>query len=724
MVSSSNSSSSSNGRVMKSPFFRPTDRSNDERKYEYTQTPQGKHFKVTSRRNKKSKTNQQKASSTTETKETKSTLIGCAANLINAIVGSGIVGLPYAIQQAGFCAGVILVILCAILTDKSLRLLIETAKHAQVPTYERVSEAAFGRYGFLFVAINMFIMAYGAMLSYLMIVKDTFSLVLGVDMDNIPMKRAILFLISITIIVPLSSQRDMADLAKTSRMNVTFDLLMVAMVLYCAPIREGWERFDWTKSIIKYDTIFVGLGVLSFAFVCQHSSFIIAGSLERPTQARWSVVTRSALTTSACLALLCGVGGFIGFQEKTQGNILNSMDDSFEANVARALLGTTMLFVYPMESFVARHVCVVLFFQGRSAHDGDDSRVLNRRDRRITLTVFLYLISVVPAALCQDLGIVLAAAGAVGGSCLSYIGPGAIYLGIHGGRFLKLSRSFFGTIGLGAADAQAEREEETPLYRQSSSNSNNTATDGEDGHVGTSSNEQSSDSWIVIQLKRIMYYTLLMPIWCWIAGLGKSGLTDHVHDLAMKSPHPIRIGNVRYASARLQGGATRVVMMGRGGGNGNNNAASANAASTASGINPRTTDDLERQHNSSAFPTETILLRADSIPKGFGTARTTDGRILALPAGHKQIDASLLHPPAKGNATTKQYNSIDDTIGAQLVKQKAAEHLGDDDEDDDDLEDDPQEIPPGVGDFAMAIFYIVFGVLALVAGLLSIAGEE
>lgn len=172
--------------VTKSPFFRPTEKS------DIAETPGG-----TVQRRKKPKTE----------KESKSTLLGCSANLINAIVGSGIVGLPFAIQQAGFVAGIGLVILCAILTEKSLRLLIETAKHVHVPSYETVAEAAFGRFGFLFVAVNMFIMAYGAMLSYLMIVKDSFSTVLGIDPTNEPMRRAILFIISIAIIVPLSSQR-------------------------------------------------------------------------------------------------------------------------------------------------------------------------------------------------------------------------------------------------------------------------------------------------------------------------------------------------------------------------------------------------------------------------------------------------------------------------------------------------------------------------------------
>jgi Transmembrane amino acid transporter protein len=117
----------------KSPFFRPSD------KPDFTQTPGG------TRRPRSREPNQV---------EHKSTIIGCSANLINAIVGSGIVGLPFAVKEAGFCAGIMLVILCGFLTEKSLRLLVETAKHAHVPSYETVSEAAFGRFGFLFVAIS------------------------------------------------------------------------------------------------------------------------------------------------------------------------------------------------------------------------------------------------------------------------------------------------------------------------------------------------------------------------------------------------------------------------------------------------------------------------------------------------------------------------------------------------------------------------------------------
>ena len=116
-------------------------------------------------------------------------------------------------------------------------------------------------------------MSFGAMISYLMITKDTLPVVMGVSPDDIAMKNALLFVISLLIMVPLSSQRDMADLAKTSRVSVTFDCIMVLIVAMIAPwqvnIQEDGLWNILAHSVIRPETVFVGLGVLSFAFVCQ-----------------------------------------------------------------------------------------------------------------------------------------------------------------------------------------------------------------------------------------------------------------------------------------------------------------------------------------------------------------------------------------------------------------------------------------------------------------------
>lgn len=57
----------------------------------------------------------------------KSSILGASSNLVNSIVGAGIIGMPYALRMSGLWAGMLLLVLVAVLTDKSLRLLIEQA---------------------------------------------------------------------------------------------------------------------------------------------------------------------------------------------------------------------------------------------------------------------------------------------------------------------------------------------------------------------------------------------------------------------------------------------------------------------------------------------------------------------------------------------------------------------------------------------------------------------
>jgi amino acid permease len=50
----------------------------------------------------------------------KSGIFGASSNLVNSIVGAGIIGIPYAFKQSGLIAGVILLILVSYLTGTFL----------------------------------------------------------------------------------------------------------------------------------------------------------------------------------------------------------------------------------------------------------------------------------------------------------------------------------------------------------------------------------------------------------------------------------------------------------------------------------------------------------------------------------------------------------------------------------------------------------------------------
>jgi len=156
----------------------------------------------------------------------KSSILGTSLNLINSIVGAGIIGIPYALWMSGLWAGVLLLILVAVLTDKSLRLLVKQALfhprlcHLPVHTFEELASYPYGRVSSGFVLFNMFVMAYGAMVAYLLIIKDTVPTAFGYDHGtHMAERNLILVATSLVIILPLSMQRGIASLAFLSNFN-------------------------------------------------------------------------------------------------------------------------------------------------------------------------------------------------------------------------------------------------------------------------------------------------------------------------------------------------------------------------------------------------------------------------------------------------------------------------------------------------------------------------
>jgi solute carrier family 38 (sodium-coupled neutral amino acid transporter), member 11 len=526
---------------------------------------------------------------TNEPQEHKSGVLGTAANLVNAIIGCGIVGIPYAMAQCGIIAGIPLVIFVAVMTEKSLRLLIETATYVRAGSYETLAESCFGPTGHRFVAVNMFITSYGAMVAYLMVVKDCFAgLLLSDEYDTVTLRRSLLLLISLATVVPLACRRDVADLAVTSRLNVIIDTTLVVIVAVNAvqyrsylhnnsgdtnttvAVEESSSSLSSHDVVLQtalqlpllvifhWKTIFVGLGVMSFAFVCQHAAFIIAGSLQEPQQ--WSTVTRLALSVCALLALTCGMFGFYGYRNDTVGNILDNLNpNAVSTHLAKLLLGTTMLFVYPLESMVARHVCVTLLFDGWAAHEGNhDAFLLNRRDRRVLLTLAVYVAAIIPAAFFVDLGPVLALTGAIGGSCLSYIGPGAVFLGVHGARFRALVRqTWMGTPTTG--EEASSLLSSVPTTTTTGASSGTVAETGEVTRLiaapsawkNYNKNKVVQESPLQEQhqlspLGSLLWTVSGMSLWLHVADIGVKHVHAYAQDLAAKSPHPIRIGGIEY----------------------------------------------------------------------------------------------------------------------------------------------------------------------------------
>jgi sodium-coupled neutral amino acid transporter 11 len=371
-------------------------------------------------------------------------------------------------------------------------------------------------------------------------------------------RNLIVIATSLMVMVPLSMQRDMASLSFTSALSVFADSILVVFIAMFAPVKESVAAQGGFLEVLKQDgiqsTLFIGLGILSTAMACQHSAFIVANSLENKTRNRWRIVTNQSIGMSTILCAILGVCGYLGFLGLTQGDVLNNFPlDSTQADAARMLLAFTMYVTYPMESFVARHVLIMLVHNGdmdarggftlenesqveeielaeRRPQEGDAETVNSTNtnqttgsviiegggilcmNRRQSWTLTVYLMTLIPALIFSDIGPVLSLTGAVGGSCISYIGPGLCFLGLNGDAFLakvndwvsnwRIKRGYNKGESSGVTDSSelpVEGNASLEIPQNPSINSYTNVTSGP---------------------KPCLYYMGLFPFWCSVANIG------------------------------------------------------------------------------------------------------------------------------------------------------------------------------------------------------------
>jgi sodium-coupled neutral amino acid transporter 11 len=493
----------------------------------------------------------------------KSNITGACSNLVNSIVGAGIIGIPYALKESGLVSGIILLVAVGYFTNKSLQMIVDLATSSRqlkgkgVWTYNDLMELPYGRSGKNFVLISMFITAYGAMVAYLLIIKDTLPVILGLVNDadetvgGFVERELVMIITSLFVCVPLSMQRDFSSLAFTSSVSVFADILLVIFVAIFAPIGESVQNAGGLGAVISSSIInsgfFIGFGVLTVAMCCQHSAFIVASSLNNPNPKRWSIVTSISLTLSVICCLVLGVSGYLGFLEDTSGDVLNNFGVGKQANIARGLLALTMFFTYPMEAFVARHVLVELIWggdmNGYTIHSVIDEEtgeeiitqkkskcfcgILNRRHQ---VTLLIYILTLIPALIVEDLGPVLSITGAIGGCSLAYIGPGLAYLGIYGDDLLQRCANIILSMNTtktktDEAELPIDGDATAQMDDNNNNNNNNNSLNNVDPRLVFSKDYMKGYS------KPYWWYPLGMPIWISIALKGSNGLNERLTEL-------------------------------------------------------------------------------------------------------------------------------------------------------------------------------------------------
>ena len=283
------------------------------------------------------------------------TLKGTVFNLINTVIGAGLLALPQAVQMNGIVLGCGMVILVAVLADITCNMLLYATDTVHETNFGKISLLLAGKVVKFFVDLIIFLLNFGLCTSYCIIIGDNLVFYAqsagakpGSEWQDI---KVLLAGVVVLILYPLSTLKDMNALRHVSLLCLVFITLFVILIVLGACGVLGMDVAVNSSSINWMDLENVtplgflqNVPVIFFAFVCHMNVPLLYGELRRNSRedrdSRWSTkrgkmmcAVHVAIGYCTTLYVSVAVAGYILFGDKLSlpenaGNILNAIHSS------------------------------------------------------------------------------------------------------------------------------------------------------------------------------------------------------------------------------------------------------------------------------------------------------------------------------------------------------------------------------------------------------------
>ncbi|XP_059135897.1 probable sodium-coupled neutral amino acid transporter 6 isoform X2 [Peromyscus eremicus] len=356
-------------------------------------------------------------------------------NVMNAIMGSGILGLAYVMANTGILGFSFLLLLVAFLASYSVHLLLSMCIQTAVTSYEDLGLFAFGLAGKVVVAGTIIIQNIGAMSSYLLIIKTELPAAIS---EFLPGDHSgswyldgqtLLLIICVGIVFPLSLLPKIGFLGYTSSLSFFF---MVFFALVISNAADGCKPklFHFSKESVY------AIPTMAFSFLCHTSILPIYCELQSPSKRRMQNVSNTAIALSFLVYFVSALFGYLTFYDKVESELLQGYSKYLPHDVVVMAVKLCILFAVlltvPLIHFPARKALMMLLF----------SNFPFSWIRHSLTTLALNIIIVLLAIYVPDIRNVFGVVGASTSTCLIFVFPGLFYL--------KLSREDFLWKKLGA----------------------------------------------------------------------------------------------------------------------------------------------------------------------------------------------------------------------------------------------------------------------------------
>lgn len=262
----------------------------------------------------------------------KATVRSGTINLLNTIIGAGILAMPYGLQSNGLVFGLVLVIWLSLTSAFGLYLQNKVAKYTQqqeAVSYFSLAQLTYPQLSIVFdsaIAIKCF----GVGVSYLVVIGDLMPKIM--ESLHVPetsgwMNRNVWISVFMVLVVPLSYLKKL-DLLKYTSIVALFSVVYLICLVIEHFVIDGVTKNHVTyvgpvslKSTLSSFPIFV------FAYTCHQNMFAIINELKPSDRAgsqtrQSNKIIRNAIATACASYLVVGIIGYLSFGDKVNGNII------------------------------------------------------------------------------------------------------------------------------------------------------------------------------------------------------------------------------------------------------------------------------------------------------------------------------------------------------------------------------------------------------------------
>ncbi|NXC18353.1 S38A1 protein, partial [Corythaeola cristata] len=386
-------------------------------------------------------------------------------NLSNAIMGSGILGLAFALANTGILLFLLLLISVTLLSIYSIYLLLVCSKETGCMVYEKLGEQVFGTPGKMIVFGSTSLQNVGAMLSYLFIVKNelpsAIKFLMGKEesftawyVDG----RVLVVMVTFGIILPLCLLKNLGktQMPFLSGHGISCVLSILEQVIYKKfQIPCDGSQLNATSSILsnssahehmckpKYvifnsKTVYA-LPTIAFAFVCHPSVLPIYSELKDRSQKKMQLVSNISFFAMFVMYFMTAIFGYLTFYDDVQSDLLHkyqSKDDILILTVRLAVIIAVILTV------------PVLFFTVRSSLFELARKTKFDLCRHVLVTFVLLVIINLLVIFIPTMKDIFGVVGVTSANMLIFILPSSLYLKITQQDGSKLTQRIWASLFL------------------------------------------------------------------------------------------------------------------------------------------------------------------------------------------------------------------------------------------------------------------------------------